>query len=192
LTACPGRERPARLQAKTLTRQRSPRSRLGTPFLARGTTSRSWKALDGIRSLLQAQEGRLDGLQKRHRDHGKHGPMILRRLTELERLVRGDPGLAQVAEVETRRRPLRVGVLRGHEHSEEGFLIDHRDGVDLDQATRIGGEPHHLHCRRCRLGVAEELGPNAVERILIRQIGDEAVAGYHVSEVRPNRLEPAL
>jgi len=37
----------------------------------------------------------------------EHGEMILRRLTELERLVRGDQGLAEVSK-HTRRRPLGV------------------------------------------------------------------------------------
>ena len=64
-----------------------------------------------------------------------------------------------------------AGILPKHdppkEAREKGFLIDCRDGVDLDQATWIGGELHHLHRRRCRPGAAEELGPNVVEGILI-------------------------
>jgi hypothetical protein len=63
--------------------------------------------LDRIHALLQAQDAVLSGLRQRRRDEGEHGPMILRRLTELERLVRGDPGLAQVPR-STRRRPLGV------------------------------------------------------------------------------------
>jgi hypothetical protein len=38
----------------------------------------------------------------------EHNPAILRRLTEIERLVRGDPGLAK-APHHTRQRPLGVG-----------------------------------------------------------------------------------
>jgi hypothetical protein len=61
--------------------------------------------LDRIYAQLQAQDAVLAGLRQQRRDEGEHGPMILRRLTELERLVRGDPGLAQ-APRSTRRRPL--------------------------------------------------------------------------------------
>jgi len=61
--------------------------------------------LDRIHALLQAQDAVLTSLRQQRRDEGEHGPMILRRLTELGRLVRGDPGLAQVPR-STRRRPL--------------------------------------------------------------------------------------
>jgi hypothetical protein len=61
--------------------------------------------LDRIYTLLQAQEGALASLRQQRRDESEHGPMILRRLTEIERVVRGDPGLAKVPR-STRRRPL--------------------------------------------------------------------------------------
>ena len=53
--------------------------------------------------------------------------------------------------------------------------IDHCNRIDFDQAARIGSKPHHLHGRRRRLGIAKILGPNAIERVLIGQVGDEAV-----------------
>src|SRR5262245_20377184 len=45
--------------------------------------------------------------------------------------------------------------------------IDHRHRVDLDQAARVGGKPHHLHGRGGRLGVAEIFRPHPVERVLV-------------------------
>ena len=48
-----------------------------------------------------------------------------------------------------------------------GALSDDGDGIDLDQAARVGGQLHHLNRGSGRLVVAEILGPDAVERILI-------------------------
>src|SRR5580704_15341298 len=70
--------------------------------------------------------------------------------------------------------------------------IDDGDGVDLDQAARIGGEPHHLYRGRGRFGIAEILAPNLVERILVGEIGDKAVGGDHVGKAGANRIEAAL
>ena len=71
------------------------------------TTIEVLKALEQIQHALKLQSERMAGLQQQKRDAGEHGPMILRRLTELERLVRGDPGLAAVPK-HTPRRPLGV------------------------------------------------------------------------------------
>jgi hypothetical protein len=71
------------------------------------TTLEVLKALEQIQRALAAQDARFDRLAQQKRDAGEHGPMILRRLTELERLVRGDPGLAAVPK-HTPRRPLGV------------------------------------------------------------------------------------
>ena len=60
------------------------------------TTIEVLQALKRIQRALAAQDARLDRLAQQKRDAGEHGPMILRRLTELERLVRGDPGLVAV------------------------------------------------------------------------------------------------
>jgi hypothetical protein len=65
------------------------------------------QALDGIRVLLEVQGGSLAALQQQRRDQGEIPVQILRRLTELERLVRGDPGLAAPPK-HTRRRPLGI------------------------------------------------------------------------------------
>jgi hypothetical protein len=62
-------------------------------------------ALGRIHEVLAGLRNDVQGMRQQRRDQGEHGPMILRRLTELERLVRGDPGLAQVPR-STRRRPL--------------------------------------------------------------------------------------
>jgi len=62
-------------------------------------------ALDRIHEVLAGLRSDVQGMRQQRRDQGEHGPMILRRLTELERLMRGDPGLAQVPR-STRRRPL--------------------------------------------------------------------------------------
>ena len=71
------------------------------------TTLEVLQALEGIQRTLATQDARIDRLAQQKRDAGEHGPMILRRLTELERLVRGDPGLAAVPK-HTPRRPLGV------------------------------------------------------------------------------------
>src|SRR5262249_15101896 len=55
--------------------------------------------------------------------------------------------------------------------------IDHRHRVDLDQTAGIGGEPHDLHSGGRRLGVAEIFAPHTVERVLVGEVGDEAVGG---------------
>jgi hypothetical protein len=65
------------------------------------------EALTGIRTVLEAQEASIARLQHQRRAEGDHGPMILRRLTELERLVRGDCGLTRPLR-HTRSRPLGV------------------------------------------------------------------------------------
>jgi hypothetical protein len=67
--------------------------------------------LAGIRTLiertLKTQSADIARLQQQRRDGNEHGPLILRRLTELERLVRGDGGLTKPAR-HTRGRPLGV------------------------------------------------------------------------------------
>jgi len=62
-------------------------------------------ALERIYAQLQAQDAVLAGLRQQRRDEGEHAPMILRRLTEIKRLMRNDPGLAKAPRA-TRRRPL--------------------------------------------------------------------------------------
>jgi hypothetical protein len=71
------------------------------------TNGKVLHALNGIRVLLESHSASLVSLQQQRRDAGEHGPMILRRLTEIERLVRGDPGLAQAPKL-SRSRPLGV------------------------------------------------------------------------------------
>jgi hypothetical protein len=63
------------------------------------------EALTGIRALLEAQNALLTRLQQQRRNEHESGPAILRRLVELERLVRGDPGLTKPPR-HTRARPL--------------------------------------------------------------------------------------
>jgi hypothetical protein len=58
------------------------------------------RALEGIQRTLER-------LQQQRHDGNEHGPLILRRLTEIERLVRGDPGLTKPPR-HTRGRPLGV------------------------------------------------------------------------------------
>jgi hypothetical protein len=67
------------------------------------------EALSGIRTALEAQGASLDRLHQhqRQRNEFESGSAILRRLTELERLVRGDPSLTKPARL-TRARPLGV------------------------------------------------------------------------------------
>jgi hypothetical protein len=50
---------------------------------------------------------RLEGMLRSLRRDLEHGPMILKRLTEIERAIRGDPGLARMPR-HSRRRPLGV------------------------------------------------------------------------------------
>jgi hypothetical protein len=64
-------------------------------------------ALTGIHALLEAQGASLARLQQQRRNEHESGPAILRRLTELERLVRGNPGLGKPPR-HTRARPLGV------------------------------------------------------------------------------------
>jgi len=75
--------------ARPIGRSRAGRRRRRAPSHPRRASTAAMLA--ELRSLLRAE----------------HGAMILRRLTELERLVRGDPGLAQVPKA-TRCRPLGV------------------------------------------------------------------------------------
>jgi hypothetical protein len=56
--------------------------------------------LDQIRRMLEAQDARLTRVLR-----VEHGPVILRRLTELERLVRGEAQDIGRAPRYTRRRP---------------------------------------------------------------------------------------
>jgi hypothetical protein len=63
--------------------------------------------LSGLRTLLETATADIARLQQQRRDGNEHGPLILRRLTELERLVRGDGGLTKPAR-HTRSRPLGV------------------------------------------------------------------------------------
>jgi hypothetical protein len=61
------------------------------------------RALEKIERKQEAHDVALERLQR----DDEHNPMILRRLTELERLMRGDPGLAKPTR-HTRARPLGV------------------------------------------------------------------------------------
>src|SRR5580704_14973039 len=70
--------------------------------------------------------------------------------------------------------------------------VDDRHSVDLDQAARVGGEPHHLDRRRRRFGIAKIFAPDAIERVLIREVGDEAISSDHVRERRTYGLQTAL
>ena len=69
------------------------------------------RALAEIRQALKVQDARLSHLIQQHREAVDHVPMILRRLTELERVILG--GDMHVPARHTRRRPLGVG--RGDE-----------------------------------------------------------------------------
>ena len=94
-------ERARRFKARKREQQRQ--VALLTPALSRA------EGLGGSDSdvrVLQAVE-RLERMLRGLRGDLEHQPQILRRLTELERLVRGDPGLARVSRA-TRRRPLGV------------------------------------------------------------------------------------
>jgi hypothetical protein len=62
---------------------------------------------DSDARVLLAQVDRIEVMLRGLRRDLEHGPMILKRLTELERLVRGDPGLVK-APHHSRRRPLGV------------------------------------------------------------------------------------
>jgi hypothetical protein len=62
------------------------------------------EALAGIRALLEAQSASLAALQQQRRDQGEHAPMILRRLTDLERTIRGHD-ISRMPRL-TRRQPL--------------------------------------------------------------------------------------
>jgi hypothetical protein len=64
------------------------------------------RALAEIRQALKVQDARLAHLIQQRREAVEHVPMILRRLTELERMIRG--GDMHVPARHTRRRPLGV------------------------------------------------------------------------------------
>jgi len=64
-------------------------------------------ALSGIRTLIESQAAEIARLQQQRRADGEHGPMILKRLMQLERLVRGDAGLSKPLR-HTRTRPLGI------------------------------------------------------------------------------------
>src|SRR6185436_1230654 len=70
--------------------------------------------------------------------------------------------------------------------------IDDSHRVDLDDAARIGSEPHHLDRRSRRLGIPEILSPDAIERVLVGKVRNEAVRGDNISESRSYRIEPVL
>ena len=84
-----------------------PRTRPRPPISIAEVSPAICEALAGIRTLMEAQATELARLQQQRRDGVEHGPMILRRLTELERLVRRDPGLTKPAR-HTRARPLGI------------------------------------------------------------------------------------
>jgi hypothetical protein len=65
------------------------------------------RALEGIQRTLETQGADIARLQQQRRDGNEHAPLILRRLIELERLVRGDPGLTKPPR-HTRARPLGI------------------------------------------------------------------------------------
>ena len=50
---------------------------------------------------------------------------------------------------------------------------------------------NHLHGRRCGLGVAEILRPNAIKRVLLGEIGDEPVRRDHIAEISADSIETA-
>jgi hypothetical protein len=64
-------------------------------------------ALARIHAALAAQNALLVRQQQQRRNEYESGPAILRRLVELERLVRGDPGLSKPPR-HTRTRPLGI------------------------------------------------------------------------------------
>ena len=68
------------------------------------TTLEVVKALEQIQHALKLQSERLAGLQQQRRNEYESGPAILRRLVELERLVRG--GDLHIPLKATRARPL--------------------------------------------------------------------------------------
>ena len=62
--------------------------------------------------------------------------------------------------------------------------IDHRDRVDLDEAARVGREPHHLHGRGRGLGVVEIFRPDAIERILVPRVDIAIDCGFAANPER--------
>jgi hypothetical protein len=93
-----GRRHRARL------REQRAQAALLAPSPGRAEGSRS---ADPDAQVLLAQVDRIEVMLRGLRRDLEHGPMILKRLTELERLVRGDPGLAKAPRY-SRRRPLGV------------------------------------------------------------------------------------
>ena len=63
--------------------------------------------LAGLRTLLREQNEQIAEIRQHRRDERESGPLILRRLVELEKLVRGDPGLSRPAR-HSRARPLGI------------------------------------------------------------------------------------
>jgi hypothetical protein len=84
-----------------------PRKPLPPPHVVVAAPAEVVRALEGIQRTLETQSADIARLQQQRRDGNEHGPLILRRLTELERLVRGEPGLTKPAR-HTRARPLGV------------------------------------------------------------------------------------
>jgi hypothetical protein len=66
-------------------------------------------AVTGIETQMRLQNARLAKLEQQRQAEREHGPIILRKLTELERLVRGDPGLARAPRISRRQ------LLGGHD-----------------------------------------------------------------------------
>jgi AcrR family transcriptional regulator len=95
------------LRAGRLRRQRVPRAACALSVVpAAGTPTREvLDAVTGIETQMRLQNARLAKLEQQRQTEREHGPIILRKLTELERLVRGDPGLAR-APTASRRQPL--------------------------------------------------------------------------------------
>ena len=83
-------------------RLREQRAQAALLALSSGRAEGSGSADSNARVL--AVVDRIEVMLRGLRRDLKHGPMILKRLTELERLVRGDPGLAKVPH-HSRRRP---------------------------------------------------------------------------------------
>jgi hypothetical protein len=99
------------LRAGRLRRQRVPRVACALSAVAddRRPTREVLDAVTGIETQIRLQNARLAKLEQQRQAEREHGPIILRKLTELERLVRGDPGLARAP------RPSRRQPLGGHD-----------------------------------------------------------------------------
>jgi predicted transcriptional regulator len=96
-------------ELKTGETPRARRRVLSTVPADRRRTREILDAVNGIETQIRLQNARLAKIEHQRQAEREHGPIILRKLTELERLVRADPGLARAP------RPSRRQPLGGHD-----------------------------------------------------------------------------